>query len=140
MPGVILLIEFICDHLAYQRAGPNSGIQPVSNRSTIENIPQPFSVILIQPPRTATAMAFPQSLFSVSVPLLNPNWDRTAMDFQITRDLSSRSPFQTHQNSLDSEQHSRLLIPLRLSAQFEKLLDRGLVAFGKCQAHIAQQF
>ena len=53
-------------------------------------------------------------------------------------DLSCGMSFQSHQNTLDAEDHTRFLILLRLASQFQQLGDGDFASSGKRWVHITQ--
>src|SRR3974377_114105 len=70
------------------------------------------------------------------VPVIDPERNRAAMHLQVVGDFSRGLPFQTHQNTLDAEHDSRLLVFLGLATKFQQLGNSVPVSLSECCAHI----
>src|SRR6267142_3013747 len=68
--------------------------------------------------------------------MINPQRNRTAMNFQVVGDRPGRVPLQAHHDPLNAQNYTRLAVLLCLPPQSQELRNRSRVAFGKDGLHV----
>lgn len=136
MAGMIRQRELVLDDLADQWRSPDAGFEAVIDQGAVQNIAELLALLLRQAAGPATAMAFPQPLLAIAIPVLDPKRHCAVMHFELVGDVAGGVSVQTHENALHPQEQARGFFPLGLSVNLQKIRDGLTISFGKYRAHI----
>lgn len=123
MPGMVAHGEFLGDDLGDQRRSPHPGVQTMSHRAAVQNIPQLFPLAGTQLGGASRAMALQQTFIAIVIPRSDPSVNAGAVHEQALGNLPRGLLLDAEHDGLKSQRHAGCFVGLGFLAKRLKPLE-----------------